>query len=462
MMVIDLTGIENKNEYFTNHYFAVSFAEDEASLAALTRWEKESGAGSGIRTPWSHLREDGIAFYTAHEKYQRSGFHMQSLIQIRDMADRYLVSLGYGAGDPQHIPMGEAEEAPVYLEITMENGAPWLWVLLAGDNEDTDLLSAHVIDAAKIREEVPGAGTLGVLSETIAEDVVNSMFFGADMEHPRFVLLIGMNQMVLLDRNKWGEKKYFNFDLETIMARREPTTLKAIALLLHKDVLAPEEGKPLLDTLDAESYRKANAVSDDLKYALRESIELLGNEVLHYYRTHDTKVDPETIEADDLSLQCVRYMYRMLFMLFIEARPELGYAPTDVNVYMSTYSLENLRDIADHVRLDIDNVEDSYYIDDTLSLLFDMVYEGYPRSEDALKTYMQQESHHDIFVIHPLKAHIFDREKTKLVRDAHLRDTVMLRIIDLMSLTRDTGSSKNRRGRISYAKLGINQIGGGD
>lgn len=459
MMVIDLTGIENKNEYFTNHYFAVSFAEDEASLAALTRWEKESGAGSGIRTPWSHLREDGIAFYTAHEKYQRSGFHMQSLIQIRDMADRYLVSLGYGAGDPQHIPMGEAEEAPVYLEITMENGAPWLWVLLAGDNEDTDLLSAHVIDAAKIREEVPGAGTLGVLSETIAEDVVNSMFFGADMEHPRFVLLIGMNQMVLLDRNKWGEKKYFNFDLETIMARREPTTLKAIALLLHKDVLAPEEGKPLLDTLDAESYRKANAVSDDLKYALRESIELLGNEVLHYYRTHDTKVDPETIEADDLSLQCVRYMYRMLFMLFIEARPELGYAPTDVNVYMSTYSLENLRDIADHVRLDIDNVEDSYYIDDTLSLLFDMVYEGYPRSEDALKTYMQQESHHDIFVIHPLKAHIFDREKTKLVRDAHLRDTVMLRIIDLMSLTRDTGSSKNRRGRISYANLGINQLG---
>lgn len=458
-MVIDLTGIENKNEYFTNHYFAVSFAEDEASLAALTRWEKESGAGSGIRTPWAHLREDGIAFYTAHEKYQRSGFHMQSLIQIRDMADRYLVSLGYGVGNPQHIPMGEAEEAPVYLEITMENGAPWLWVLLAGDNEDTDLLSAHVIDASKIREEVPGAGTLGVLSETTAEDVVNSMFFGAEMEHPRFVLLIGMNQMVLLDRNKWGEKKYFNFDLETIMARREPTTLKAIALLLHKDALAPEEGKPLLDTLDAESYRKANAVSDDLKYALRESIELLGNEVLHYYRTHDTKVDPETIEADDLSLQCVRYMYRMLFMLFIEARPELGYAPTDVNVYMSTYSLENLRDIADHVRLDIDNVEDSYYIDDTLSLLFDMVYEGYPRSEDALKACMQQESHHDIFVIHPLKAHIFDREKTKLVRDAHLRDTVMLRIIDLMSLTRDTGSSKNRRGRISYANLGINQLG---
>lgn len=458
-MVIDLTGIENKNEYFTNHYFAVSFAEDEASLAALTRWEKESGAGSGIRTPWAHLREDGIAFYTAHEKYQRSGFHMQSLIQIRDMADRYLVSLGYGVGNPQHIPMGEAEEAPVYLEITMENGAPWLWVLLAGDNEDTDLLSAHVIDASKIREEVPGAGTLGVLSETTAEDVVNSMFFGAEMEHPRFVLLIGMNQMVLLDRNKWGEKKYFNFDLETIMARRELTTLKAIALLLHKDALAPEEGKPLLDTLDAESYRKANAVSDDLKYALRESIELLGNEVLHYYRTHDTKVDPETIEADDLSLQCVRYMYRMLFMLFIEARPELGYAPTDVNVYMSTYSLENLRDIADHVRLDIDNVEDSYYIDDTLSLLFDMVYEGYPRSEDALKACMQQESHHDIFVIHPLKAHIFDREKTKLVRDAHLRDTVMLRIIDLMSLTRDTGSSKNRRGRISYANLGINQLG---
>ena len=35
----------------------------------------------------------------------------------------------------------------------------------------------------------------------------------------------------------------------------------------------------------------------------------------------------------------------------------------------------------------------------------------------------------------------------------------MLRIIDLMSLTRSTGKKNDRRGRISYANLGINQMG---
>lgn len=35
----------------------------------------------------------------------------------------------------------------------------------------------------------------------------------------------------------------------------------------------------------------------------------------------------------------------------------------------------------------------------------------------------------------------------------------MLRIIDLMSLTRATGRKNGRRGRISYVNLGINQMG---
>jgi hypothetical protein len=121
-----------------------------------------------------------------------------------------------------------------------------------------------------------------------------------------------------------------------IFGRHEPTTLRAMAALLHKEALCPKEDKPLLDALDAASYRNANAVSDDLKYALRESIELLGNEVLYYYRTHHVPgVEAEEIDAADLSIQCVRYMYRLLFLFFMESRPELGYAPIKENTYFS-------------------------------------------------------------------------------------------------------------------------------
>jgi len=62
-------------------------------------------------------------------------------------------------------------------------------------------------------------------------------------------------------------------------------------------------------------------------------------------------------------------------------------------------------------------------------------------------------------LIAPLKAHIFDPEYTKLINATKLRNSCMLRIIDLMSLTRASGKRNSRRGRISYANLGINQMG---
>jgi len=152
-------------------------------------------------------------------------------------------------------------------------------------------------------------------------------------------------------------------------------------------------------------------------------------------------------------------MYRMLFVLFIEARPELGYAPIKAQSYLTGYSLESLRDIADDIRDDVTEVGSGYYLHETLSKLYDLIYNGYPATEEEVLKYSQEESLHDMFVIAPLKAHIFDPEYTKMITAAKLRNSVMLRIIDLMSLTRETGRRNDRRGRISYANLGINQMG---
>ena len=57
-------------------------------------------------------------------------------------------------------------------------------------------------------------------------------------------------------------------------------------------------------------------------------------------------------DAAALTLECMRYMYRMLFMLFIEARPELGYAPMKAQAYVQGYSLESLRDIVANLNED--------------------------------------------------------------------------------------------------------------
>lgn len=457
-MSMDLTGIVNKNEYFTNHYFSTVFEENAS--ATISGWNAEARESEESRTPWSLLRQNARQYYTAHDKFVRSSVNLQVLANIKALAGSYLKSLGYPEAKPEVVTVDDSLSIPVYLEMTKSNGAPVLWVLLSASKEsDAGIMESFVFNADDVDEDAVGTLHKGILNEIPNEDLVTKILFGS-AEPPRFVMLIGMNQIALVDRNKWNEKRYLQFELEEIFSRLENTTLQAMAVLLHKDSLCPDDGRVLLDELDEQSQKNASGVSQDLKYALRESIELLGNEVLYDMKTRlGRDLDANPVDAGQLTLECLRYMYRMLFVLFIESRPELGYAPIKAQSYYSGYSLESLRDIADNVRDDVNEVGDGYYLHETLAKLYELIYDGYPKTEEELKKATGSNSLHDMFLIAPLKAHIFDPEYTKMITNAKLRNSCMLRIIDLMSLTRATGRRNGRRGRISYANLGINQMG---
>ena len=457
-MSMDLTGITNQNEYYTNHYFSSIFEENASET--ISRWRAEAKDSEEIRTPWALLRDAARQYYPIHDRFLRSKFDTQTLGNIRTLADIYLSALSYPEAAPEIIDIDDTTKAPVYLELKKPNGAPALWVLLAtSEDKEAAILDKFCFSAESIGEEGLNAVSADSLTVIPNEDLVTKILFG-QAEPPRFIILIGMNQIALIDRNKWNEKRYLQFELEEIFSRHEESTLQAMAVLLHRSSLCPEEGTALLDELDANSQKHAAGVSQDLKYALRESIELLGNEVLYdmaHRQGRDLNADP--VDAGQLTIECLRYMYRMLFVLFIEARPELGYAPIKAQAYLSGYSLESLRDIADDIRDDVTEVGSGYYLHETLSKLYDLIYNGYPTTEEEILKYSKEESLHDMFVIAPLKAHIFDPEYTKMITAAKLRNSVMLRIIDLMSLTRETGRRNDRRGRISYANLGINQMG---
>lgn len=457
-MSMDLTGITNQNEYYTNHYFSTVFEENAGET--ITAWNAAAREHEEVRTPWSLLRNNARQFYAVHDRFRRSFVTMQTLFHIRNMAELYLKSLGYPEPAPQELELDDSVTVPVFLEMKKSNGAPHLWVvLLSSPESDAGILESYAFDAAKTDEDTIGAAKNENFGNIVGEELATRILFGQS-EPPRFLLFISLNQIALIDRNKWNEKRYLQFELEEIFSRMENTTLQAMSVLLHKESLCPDDGKILLDELNEQSQRNASGVSDDLKYALRESIELLGNEVLYDMQARQGRNFAENpVDAGQLTLECLRYMYRMLFMLFIESRPELGYAPMKAQSYYSGYSLESLRDVADHVRDEIDEVGSGYYLHETLSKLYDLIYNGYPKTEDELKKATGNNSLHDLFLIAPLKAHIFDPEYTKMINAAKLRNCCMLRIIELMSLTRSTGRRNSRRGRISYANLGINQLG---
>ena len=457
-MAIDLTGITNQNEYYTNHYLATIFAENASETIA--RWKTAAQDADDAKTPWACLKQNARLYYAARDKSARGaeGGRLE-LTAIRDLADAYLASLGYPAAKPESIAIDDSLAVPVYLEMTKPNGAPLLWVVLSASTDgDAGMMESYAFDAAQIDDDDEDDAE-AVLCPIANEALATKILFGTD-EPPRFVVFVGADQIALIDRNKWNEKRYLQFELDEIFARLEQSTLQTVAVLLHRESLCPDDGKVLLDALDEQSQKNASGVSQDLKYALRECIELLGNEVLYDMKTRlgrDLEADP--VDAGELTFECLRYMYRMLFVLFIEARPELGYAPIKAQSYYTAYSIESLREIAENTRCDIEEVGNGYYMHETLAKLYDLIYGGYPKTEAEFKKAKESKSLHDMFVIEPLKAHIFDPEYTKMITAAKLRNRCMLRIVDLMSLTRQSGRRNSRRGRISYSNLGINQMG---
>jgi hypothetical protein len=451
-MEMILTGIENKNEYYTNHYFTSIFQDNAEDT--IKKW-KDIEKTEEIQLPWKKLRDVRTQYYNIRDRYFRSKNEEVSKPLVQELATLYLDALGYGTVNSVSEEVADSLNVPIFHEVTKANGAPLLWAFLSVASErDDDILQGYIFENSD--DEEKNGDSLDISND----EILVKLFFAGE-EAPRFILLIGINQIALIDRNKWNEKRYLQFMMEDIYSRHEESTFMAMTVLLHKESLCPDDGNIVLDGLDENSHKHSAGVSDSLKYALRESIEILGNEVIYDMKTRQgIDFDENPIDASELTLECLRYMYRFLFMLFIEARPELGYAPMKSQTYVQGYSLEGLRDVCDQVKEDSEALSEGYYIDDTLKKLFHMTYFGYPEDLEAYKKAIEIEktSMHDAFTIEALKAHIFDPEYTKLITKARLRNSAMLQIVDLMSISRPS-NSKERKGRISYSALGINQMG---
>lgn len=457
-MSMDLTGIRNQNEYYTNHYFLSVFEENAADT--IKRWQDEA-ANQGGKTPWAKLNAVASKYFSLRERASRlrSDFALEPIIS--ELASEILTALGYPmhARSSKPIEVEPGVTIPVALEMTKPNGAPWMWAILCRNaSDDDDIMQSvrfytHWHGFADEETGYSPENAAAELTHMSNEELLSKVLFGMD-EPPRWVMFIGLQQIALIDRNKWNEKRFLVFQLDEIFGRKETTTLQAMSVLLHRESICPSEGTSLLDMLDENSHKHASGVSKDLKYALRECIEKLGNEVVRDMKERQHVGVFGKDLADTLTIQCLRYMYRILFMLFIEAKPELGYAPMKAETYALGYSFESLREIAENARADSDIERDGYYLKESMDLLFKLIYEGYPAGERSL---MDGASVQGVFRIDPLKAHIFDPVRTELIEKARIKNGVLLDIINKMSYAK--GQRGKRGGRISYSNLGINQLG---
>ncbi|MCB2205040.1 hypothetical protein KQI65_09850 [bacterium] len=441
-----LTGIHNQNEFYSAHYLSDVFEGDVKDT--LAEWTQRAKEDENFRAPFDAigaLRRDFFALQKELEGVKDGGdvLSIQSGF-VRDL----LTALGYSY-HPQVFQAGDYAVTTIAAE-QRSSGSALLWAIeVAGVNGDGGSNPLDLeLHSSQYTEEVPEEQRL--LGKPL-EEVIDDVIYRMD-EPPRWLLLCSGDMLVLVDRSKWNEKRLLSFDLREILDRRESQTLRAMAILLHRDCVAPGEGTPMLDTLDESAHKHAYAVSEDLKFSMREAVELLGNEAVWYLRyVSKEKVYDGSISPEQLSGECLRYIYRLLFLFFIEARPELGYAPMSSREYLGGYSLESLRDL-EMLELESEEARDGSFIHQSLTHLFHLIYNGYNLVEQ-----LQTDVLHDSFSMQPLKSHLFDPDRTPILSRVRFRNHVLQRIIRLMSLSRPKRGK--RPGRISYARLGINQLG---
>ena len=468
-----LPGISNANEFYSAHYLESVLSGDIKKVRE--RWAQEArakaeadptaelgtpdGAFRALRKPWQKLRE--AEFGISGDPAERLRLQRQLFFQP------LLDALGYPFS-PRSEPVlngGEAYQIPLLAEVTTAKGEPWLWVVecFNPSDEPCDPLELTIAArwACQVADITAGKVVRGMDGEPgeTWEELISERVFGQEIP-PRWVLAVSRDQLLLIDRHKWAASRLLRFELGTLLGENNPDALLAAATLLHREHTCPTGGgTPLLDELDENSHKHAYEVSSDLKYALRRSIELLGNEAIEWQKQQHEGVFRGKTDANALTLECLRYMYRLLFLFYVESRPDLGYAPMGSDVYRLGYSLESLRDL-DTAELASEEDQASTYISDSLDRLFGMIWEGYPRRDDEtaqLPLADRGDPLHDCFQLTPLKAHLFDPQRMPLLTRVRFRNLVLREVIELMSLTK-AGKGK-RRGRVSYSQLGINQLG---
>lgn len=289
------------------------------------------------------------------------------------------------------------------------------------------------------------------ISPAIINKCISELSLLDQSERPHYIMVLGGNIVYLIEVEKWFRGSYLSFDIEELFFEStvERRYYSLFYLLLSKEMLSPDSELVLMDQLDEDSHKSAYEVTKDLKEGIINSVELLANESLYFQK--DVLLQ-EFDESDDTFEQevkddCLNIIYRLLFVFYAESRSDLDILPISDQVYQRGYSLEMLRDL-EQTQLITDHSRNGYFFHESLSKLFELMSSGYREDENG---------RNKSFKIRHIDSPLFDNKKLNHLGEVKFRNFVWQDVICQLSLSKKQRGKA--RGRISYANLGINQLG---
>lgn len=441
---MDLIGIENEAEFFPSGTLSDVLKEELQDITA--RWAGLDRAAH----PVERLARVAGPTVEALRQIRNSSDRSRRAELVRDAHHDVLTALGYvWRREGAYTALNGAPVIPLVSRAADASGRDALWVIEAPIPAPQDEAS-DPLGACFEEDQFPPDQREAALTDRAIESVLAEGVFELP-DGPRHVLVLGLSQIVLIDKRKWPARSVLRFDLQEIFARADRDTLTVMACLISREARVPELGAPISDRLEEEAQRNANAVTTSLKRTVRDAIELLGQEVIAVTggKYPSTFPDPARrgvwIDGPELSRECLRYMYRLLFLFYAEANPRLNLLDMRNPIYATGYSLEALREL-ESVPLRTTADREGTFLWESLQRTLDLLYTGLDLADEERGTGLR---------LPAVKVSLLDPESTPLLNGLRLRNEAVQQVIRLLSL-RSTGKST---GRISYAKLGIGQLG---
>ena len=451
-------------DWISEHYFTTDATKESFLARVLERrkeWEAlEKPADPGTAptpTPRSRFRsersrlEELLAALPADDAGSLTGAALEAAGELDPLLREIL---GFTSSE-----FRLTERGPVTLVRPVGDEGPAPLALLRARPVTTveDLLVKDALTLAEAWEPVDLADPAAPVLEEAepVESVSRALSTLMTDEHgPTFALVLAGQWALIAERERWPEGRWLAVNVQLVVERHEMTrggeVERALTCLDARSLVPTAEGETWWTATLEDSAAHTVGVSKDLREGVRASIEIVANEVVR--RRAARGLEPLAQErAQDLALQSLRYIYRVIFLLYAEASPELGVLPVGAAEYDAGYGLDRLRELA-LVELHEESSQAGTHIYESLDRLFRLVDEGHNAEVSA-----QDEGGFDGLVFRPMRADLFRPEATALIDEVGLGNGALLRVLRHLLLTKE--NTKSGRGFISYVELGINQLG---
>lgn len=365
-------SIVNVDEWISDHYLTNDETKGESfgkrAAAAVKAWKDQDKALTA--------RDGKSVPEAAKSPWARLGANRETLLRRFSVLD---------ADNPESLAKAAEEVEAVFgfpapREVTVHRDTETV-TLQAGVGTGGTAMVVRVTPIESVEQLVDVSPVGGVTVDgkeqpTPAMKLVTELFL-AD-EPPAFVVLLAGAWVVVAERESWPLGRYLCVNVALAAERNERKVRgeleQVVAALAFEHIDRAADGSTWWEDTLAESRDHAVKVSSELRQAIKESIEIIGNDVLERYRAQGLSTDG--IDGNELAKQALRYLYRILFLLFAEATPELNILPTGVPEYDDGYGLTHLREQV-LVPPATERAAAGTYLYDSLDLLFELVNQGH-------------------------------------------------------------------------------------